>query len=400
MRKDLEQTSEQVLSERKALLKRIEKLFTLYIDMHDAVMEGGHAISVSKDVAGFCEDAVLKRAFPETGGADQRVPLRGLREVERFGGFGSFKDLLFQMKVTQEDLSALSHIERPQASGESEVERAQNAKRQIRDSWEKNKSNLTEQTCRTYAQAAGTVVRHRYLANRVALTSHLRVYSTMVAVCARLVDFAGMWERDLYFTLLGLLRDDEMKPVHLRSGRKGKEIFTSLRDGRMVRAVRALGETKPDIFEELKRRFHTTFEQTDLIISTRNRIAHFDILHPGRPVDLTGLVNDVRNLMRYDSKLCNAVPKAVIDLLERDGFILTWQCNKDHQLHSAKVGSKKIKHLGKRYLVEALLDEQSIKMMAQAFAGEPDTDKNFLGSVLYARELPELIKADFTKQRR
>lgn len=73
----------------------------------------------------------------------------------------------------------------------------------------------------------------------------------------------------------------------------------------------------------------------------RNDLAHFNVLdrtpdlnEPGQYIDrkginLTYLINAVRGLLSYDRKMKNAVPKAIADILQRQGMAIRWSFSRD-----------------------------------------------------------------------
>ncbi len=80
------------------------------------------------------------------------------------------------------------------------------------------------------------------------------------------------------------------------------------------------------------------------VAQIRNDLAHFNVLdyqpnlkRPGQQTDrknfnITYLVNAVRALMSYDRKLKNAVPKAIADIVQKQGMALGWGFNRDRLL--------------------------------------------------------------------
>ena len=387
--------SAELSTTRHNMLKRVQDLFNLYIEMHDASMEGGAAIEPSVNLRDFCEDVVLKRAFPESGDVDGRVPLRGLREVERFGGFGALAHILAKEQVRSSHVEQLGHFERPQVNGASTVEKAQLKREKIRKKWENDAHVLTRQCVKSYAESIYVIARHRDLANLTALNTHLKVYSAAIAVHARLIDFAGLWERDIFFAILGILKRKKKSPADIVKESADPQVRKLLLHGNIVKLVRSIKPSHPDLYSELAKRFGTTFERDDRLVEIRNSLAHFRAFQRGYSPDFTQIVNDVRDLMAYDRKLKNAVSKSIIDLLEKHGFLLNWTSASDHLLTGPTVQSKEIKHLKKRYLVERLHGKEAITMMAGLFSGNADYDGSHLAEEGYFLSLRSAIDQDF-----
>ncbi len=238
---------------------------------------------------------------------------------------------------------------------------------------------LSETDLKTYVEALQKVVDHRHLSAHVTLTNHVRLHRLLMSVLGRLLDFSGLWERDLYFVTLALI---------YRSGLTPHDFFTDnglerLREGRIIDAQRRRKKS-PDVsavVSGLLEHFPCVERKPPPeAVTIRNDLAHFNMLRTGGgPLDLTACVNSARKLMEYDRKLKNAVSQSIIEMLERDGLSLQWTMGKDHRLNRADVESRSARHLGGlRYkqgkanppIVEHLHDQKFVRMVASLFAGE------------------------------
>lgn len=72
------------------------------------------------------------------------------------------------------------------------------------DKWVKNK-HLDAADLQAYCEALAEISLHRHDTNMVNLVDHVRVHRLIMAVLGRLVDYVGLFERDLYFATLVLL---------------------------------------------------------------------------------------------------------------------------------------------------------------------------------------------------
>jgi hypothetical protein len=208
---------------------------------------------------------------------------------------------------------------------------------------------------------------HRHLAAQVRLVNHVRLHHLMMAVLGRLVDFSGLWERDLYFAMLALLYRKGLSPQQAFQG----EGLTKLEDGQVIEACRKLDD--PAIKDSLAVHFASPTGWNGEQVGIRNNFAHFNMLRGSASLDLTRCVNDARCLMAYDRKLKNAVAQAVIELLERDGLALT--CTMDttsavHALSGARVATRQAKHLGSESIRENLHGRPFVEMVAKLFGGQ------------------------------
>ena len=200
------------------------------------------------------------------------------------------------------------------------------------------------------------------------LTSHVRLHQLLVAVLARLVDYTGLWERDLYFITLAKI---------YREGAKPKEVFKSkglgkLTNGQITSALQELKADRPLIGDKalFNDQVLPNGQDKETHKKLRNNFAHFEMLrHPGS-IDLTAEINKARNLMAYDRKLKNAISVSVIELLHREGIKICWAMNDAHELGSPKISGRSIKHLKGRGGYEDLQGKDFLFFVAQLFKGE------------------------------
>jgi hypothetical protein len=368
---------------------RVQQALELYLDMHDAKFEGGAMLIGTDAFKELFESAVLfERIFPKHAGteSDRRIPRRGLREIMRFGHLPAVRAIFVQHKVTGAEASRYFEGEAAE-DGKPRIVRSQEARERLHEKWTKTKRDFPLQDVRAYVEALSSVVRHRHLASHVTLTDHVRLHRLLMTVLGRLVDYAGLWERDLYFATLALISHQRARP---------DEVFTDeglrhLGNGRITAALRNRRTTAEAqaVATGLERHFGRVFERGCLAVRLRNDFAHFNMLKPGSPpVDLTDCVNAARHLMAYDRKLKNAVSKSVKERLHRDGLSLSWtmEATAGHHLGPTTLQTRQARHLGKirlresgrssrdgrpprRYsIVENLHSDQFVRMAAALFA--------------------------------
>jgi hypothetical protein len=333
-------------------VRRVQAVLGLYLEMHDAKFEGGAALIGVDHFKGLFEtDELFSRVFPAQtdDDDDRRIPRRGLREIMRFGHLTALRPIFDEYPVKADDVGAVERA----TDGKSGIAATQKARESLHEKWSRNRREFDADDRRAYVEALAEVVRHRHLAAHVTLTNHVRLHRLMMAVLGRLVDYSGLWERDLYFATLAVIQ---------RSGRSPTNVFTPkgiarLEQGRIVDALRELGETDDarSVKDGLHRHFGAVYERRNANVGTRNFFTHFDMLRPDRlPVDLTACVNAARRLMAYDRKLKNAVSRSVKELLYREGLVVDWtmDAETDHHLSEARVATRQAPHLGKAKLFE------------------------------------------------
>ncbi len=350
----------------------IGRLLDLYVTMHDAKFEGGEGMAGAKALVGlFDDEETFSRACPaQPGEEDGRyVPWRGLREILRFGDVRPLTPIFKEHPIVAGHLDELDAFEKKEDGG-SRIARRQEERERLHEKWTKKKKAFSAEDRCAYRAALAEVARHRRLAAHVRLGNHARLHRLLMAVLGRLVDYAGLWERDLYFATLALVNLRGKTPEDVFYG-KGLE---RLKKGRIVDALRRLEKSTDDdgrvIFDRLKRLFGDDFlDGKNGAASLRNDLAHFKMLQgKAGPLDLTKAVNDTRRLMRYDRKLKNVVSKSIVELMAREGLDLTWKMEA-HRLTDAEVKARQAVHLGDKKIKEDLHGQEFVAMAAALFAG-------------------------------
>ncbi len=350
----------------------VGRVLDLYIDMHDAKFDGGRKVGGARALERLFETPELfARVCPEgtEDEADRYIPWRGLREILRFGGLSPLMPVFERHPVRGKDVDA---VEKEEAGGDGEsdspVAAAQKRREELHEKWTKKKK-LSERDREAYCKALDEVSRHRLLAAHVRLRNHARLHRLLMQVLGRLVDYAGLWERDLYFATLALLARRDATPRQTFGGDGAKY----LRQGRIVEALRYLNRWsgESNLVRILKPLFGERFlDGWDGSAGIRNGLAHFNMLRSVDAVNLTDAVNDTRRLMAYDRKLKNAVSKSIVELMARENLDLTWKMT-GHRLGGATVATRSAIHLRNKRITEDLHGEQFVAMAASLFRDEP-----------------------------
>jgi len=350
----------------------VGRVLDLYIDMHDAKFDGGRKVAGARALERLFETPELFAQVCPEGTEDeagQHVPWRGLREILRFGGLSPLMPVFERHPVRAADVDA---VEKEEAGGDGEsdspIAAAQKKREALHEKWTKKKK-FSGRDREAYCKALDEVSRHRLLAAHVRLRNHARLHRLLMQVLGRLIDYAGLWERDLYFATLALIARKQTTPCEAFD-EVGAE---RLRDGRIVEALRRLKNRTEgsDILRTLKRLFGERFlSGKDGSAGIRNGLAHFNMLRSVDAVNLTDAVNDTRRLMAYDRKMKNAVSKSIVELMARENLNLTWKMT-GHRLGGATVATRSATHLGDKRITEDLHGEQFVAMAATLFGGEP-----------------------------
>lgn len=328
------------------LYAQCAQVLVLYLDMHDAKFDGGTAHQLDDDLlkklkSCFESEADFATLFPQGAEADSRIPLRSLREMLRFGALDTLAPLFEKHPITH------AEYERWQAL-QGQIDDAQNLRAELHSQWVEHKRNFDQVL--QYQAALKICEAHRHLAHRVRLIDHVQLHNLMMAVLARLVDYAGLWERDLYFVTLALCHHHQidLNSLFAHTDKHGNCFFDN---GQIVKALRKA--ESDECFTKVHTTLSALFGETYLggeLNGLRNRFSHFNMLQKkeSASINLTNEVNEARALMVYDRKLKNSVAKSILELIEREGFKLSWKTNNEHLLERASIQTKRITHLGNK----------------------------------------------------
>jgi hypothetical protein len=331
----------------RAHIQHLLEVFELYLDMHDAKHTGGLSLAGTRALRGLFEQPNLfDEVFPEEApsqGDDVRIPRRGLREIMRFGHLTALQNIFERHRVTAVDVKRYLAAEQVQA-GQSEIFAQHDARERLHHLWIQKKRDFKGADLQQYVCAVLALSNHRQLVGCVTLAEHIRVHRLLMAVMGRLVDFSGLWERDVY--------NMGCRPSDVFSTR-GLDVFHQGRISDALRRGREPNAAADRLTQELTHYFGTVCEKKrNKWVDVRNAFAHFTVLKTGL-IDLTACLNDARFLMAYDRKLQNAVSQSVKALLHREGLEIEWvmEGGSVHRLGRATLQSRQIRHLGKAKLV-------------------------------------------------
>ena len=201
----------------------VGRVLDLYIDMHDAKFDGGRKVAGARALERLFETPELFAQVCPEGTEDeagQHVPWRGLREILRFGGLSPLMPVFERHPVRAADVDV---VEKEEAGGDGEsdspIAAAQKRREELHEKWTKKKK-FSKRDREAYCKALDEVSRHRLLAAHVRLRNHARLHRLLMQVLGRLIDYAGLWERDLYFATLALLARRDATPRQTRRPRR------------------------------------------------------------------------------------------------------------------------------------------------------------------------------------
>lgn len=365
----------------KAEMERILlETLELHLDMHDAKFEGSEGIAGAEKLRCLFDDkAAFDRVFPARPGRDDSslLPYRGLREILRFGGLKPLMPVFEKHPVTSADVNEVMKAE-AEGDGGSLIARRQADREDLHAKWvrTKGRTGFSAADRDNYRKVLGEVIRHRHLSAHVRLVNHARLNGLLMRILGRLADYAGLWERDLYFATLALIRELRSLTPDKVFDEKGLECF---RQGRIIEALRHLHQSETGLRDRLKELFRLDnrfLEGSADCVRIRNELMHFNMLRDSGissgsgqgKLNLTRLANDTRMLMEYDRKLKNSVSRSVAEMVAKEGIDLTWEMP-NHLLSSAKVKARQAAHLGNSGIREDIHGKKFVEMAADLFDG-------------------------------
>lgn len=343
----------------------LRRVLTLYLHMSEAKFDGQEVAYGDSEIRHFFEnpEADFKRVFPVAEGGALLVTRRGLRQIMRFGHLPLLRPVFKQHRIASADVEALQKLERADETGLSKIARAQHDRKKLHERLARKRS-ISDDEREKYQSVLNTITQHRDLCAKVRLTNHLRLHRLMIRLWSRLLDFAGLWERDRFFVCLVLTR---------RKGLNRRDAWNECCQFG-DKPIRRKGLNCQDAWNEVDTLFSGTQRDPSCLRRIRNALAHFDFLgkawsdNLAQP-DFTTYVNKVRDLMAYDRKLKNAVSKSVIDILDEEGFTLKWKMNDEYRLCNPVIKSKKLQHFkeSSKKIPEPMHNDHLVAMVSSLF---------------------------------
>lgn len=397
----------------------IHQAFSLYLGVHGAIL-GLQSLSNEPKLQVFFEkEDVFKQVYIDnvsTGDSEGLVPVKGLRDILRFGNLGQLTKLFSDKKVSEADIKKLSDI-----GGSGNIATAQKyrielhkkltklpkrltkvsaKKKDIKDYEERRGISISESIDK-YGECIKSIVNYRELKNKIYLYNVKQAHQLIMASQARLLGYSQIRERDLYFVLLTKLMlrevtleklekleemdecraldkvlDDDEKNKLKKQIKQERSLKVLVDKGLIFLALDKLSSSSDKdliaIYLEIEKMFlevNSGSENRNL----RNRLAHFKDLGNENLINITRQINEVRKMMSYDRKLKNAVSKSMIDLFERYNLILSFKVQ-SHKLQLENLKSKQITHLNNKDITENLLSDDYVSVIKKLLRTEQNPE--------------------------
>lgn len=341
----------------------LQAVLSLYVDMHDAKFEGGGFVQADAFKEFYESPDDFDRIFPVLGPDELRLCRRGLREILRFGHLQPLRPVFAAQRVSSAQVEDYLIANAPDKEGLSPIARLQAEREALHALWVRKGREFAGADRDRYRAVLNQVVRFRHLSGHVTFISQIRLHRLLVATCSRLVDYSGLWERDLYFVTLAV--------IHLEGKAPKDALWPAgahfLGRGQIIEALRR-ASLSPFAATVLSAHFTEVWKKGSRAVKIRNNIAHFNMLRQGSAPDLTHWLNQTRELLRHDRKLRNAIPASAKELLRQSGLEIAWQlAGEGHHLGPSQLVTVQAQHLKNRSMTEDLNGEDFVAMASALF---------------------------------
>jgi hypothetical protein len=345
------------------ILQQLQEVLDLYQVMHDAKFTGeGEYFDALAFSSLYETPASVHGVSWQDSEAQSRTEYlpRGMRELFRFGDTKTLAAVFADHLISDGEIGQLK-------ASKSSIATAQLRRAELHALWVSDRHLLSTELVQEYSDLVLSITTFRHLSSQVKLLNHLRLHRLLMSVLTRLVDYAGQWERDLYFVSLAIIYLSRSTPAELFAAVRGRHPIAT---GQIIQALRNMAESAPasHLRNVIRKGFGISMPNVSgESVITRNNLMHFNCLHSrSSAIDLTELVNQTRSLMSYDRKLKNAVSKSVIDILDRNGMRLSWRFD-GQLLNTPTIISSEISHLGNQKVSEELNGDRYISMVRRLF---------------------------------
>lgn len=200
-----------------------------------------------------------------------------------------------------------------------------------------------------YKKAIENIQNYTQLKNKIEFNDLNLLQSLLFRILHRLAGYTSLWERDLQFKLKGEFPEDKYIDEIFNSDRNNNQKYKS--GGIAYKYVDFLIE-KEEGKRAGKNKVKKRSEKEGSFI-IRNYIAHFNYI-PDAEKSILEMLEELRELLKYDRKLKNAVMKSIKDIFREYGFIVEFTIShtkNGKKIKVCSVKSEKIKHLKNNELI-------------------------------------------------
>ena len=223
-----------------------------------------------------------------------------------------------------------------------------------------------------YKKAIENIQNYTQLKNKIEFNDLNLLQSLIFRILHRLAGYTSLWERDLQFKLKGEFPEDKYIDEIFSFDNNKNEKY---KDGSIVfKYADFLIEKEEEKLGEVLKKNKRNKRKKEIIekdgLEIRNYIAHFNYL-PNAEKSILEILEELRELLKYDRKLKNAVMKSIKDIFKEYGFIVEFAIShtkNGKEIKVCSVKSEKIKHLKNNELITTRNSEdlcELIKIMLE-----------------------------------
>lgn len=296
------------------------------------------------------------------------IKYRSFYNIKKYGILDLLEKIVAKadLKITKEEIKIYKNLQKELEKNDfykiqEEIHREYNQKPNLISKTE------NEKDFNDYKKAVENIQNYTQLKNKIEFNDLNLLQSLLFRILHRLAGYTSLWERDLQFKLKGEYPEDkyidEIFNFDNSKNKKYKEgsIIFKYADFLIEKEEEKSGEILKKN-KKIKRR-KEIIEKEGLEI--RNYIAHFNYI-PDAEKSILEMLEELRNLLKYDRKLKNAVMKSIKDIFKEYGFIVEFEIS--HESNSKKikvlnVKSEKIKHLKNNKLETTRNSEDLCKLV-------------------------------------
>lgn len=398
--------------------QQVYNAISLHLGVHNAKLKLTDLGDTQALRCFFKDNNTFDAVFGEAGNS---LPIKGLREILRFGNIGQLCGLFANKLISTEDAKKFEQSEngiailqslrtelhntitkkkklsvkkrlkilKDAVDNDISLDKAPNDIDTINSLYQRvvvkneyvqfsynDKKVIYTELEDIYKEINQKIVTYRELKNKIYLHNHKQAHQLIMQVLGRLAGFSQLWERDLYFVMLALLSLNKITPddyqMRVNTGEKDNETFEKMvEQGQIIKAWRKMNnDCKGQSVKEIYKKLDNLFYGIEKKVTIRNNLAHFNSLRKSNLINLTSLINDARTLVSHDRKVKNAVSRSIIEMLERHNLIIEFEMNASHQLklHTTEgLKAKSINHLGDKTIVEELHGEKYVEIIKKLF---------------------------------
>ena len=218
-----------------------------------------------------------------------------------------------------------------------------------------------------YKKVIEKIQDYTQLKNKIEFNDLNLLQSLIFRILHRLAGYTSLWERDLQFKLKGEFPEDKYIDEIFSFDNNKNEKY---KDGSIVfKYADFLIEKEEEKLGEVLKKNKRNKRKKEIIekdgLEIRNYIAHFNYL-PNAEKSILEILEELRELLKHDRKLKNAVMKSIKDIFKEYGFIVEFEIS--HESNSKKikvlnVKSEKIRHLKNNKLETTRNSEDLCKLV-------------------------------------